>query len=113
MNQYLCVQYEGTYCDPLAEVGVLEGTIIPPTTCGDYTFDVCPDECATVTRNNLASLAGCCGREFVRGGYVLSTEVTELCGIHVDSLCSGSARLTAFIFLAVAMVATIAIGLFQ
>ncbi len=100
LNQYWCVQYEGTYCEPLVQVGVLEGTLMQPTTCGNYTFDVCPDECATVTRNNLASL-GCCGREILRGGYFLSTETAELCGIDVDLLCSGSARLTASIFGAV------------
>ncbi len=112
LNQYSCVQYEGTYCDPLVQVLALNGTLMQPTTCGDFTFDVCPDECATVTRNNLASL-GCCGRELLRGGYFLSTEMTERCGIDVDLFCSGSARLTAFLFGAVTMVAIIAIGLLQ
>ena len=42
LNQYSCVQYEGTYCEPLVQLGVLEGTLMQPTTCGDFTFDVCP-----------------------------------------------------------------------
>ncbi len=116
LNNYQCVQYEGTYCEPLVDVGLKNGTQeIITAACGDYTFDVCPDECATVTQNSLASLAGCCGREIVRGGYILSTEVTELCGIDVDSLCStsGSAKLTASIFGAVIMVTMLAIGLLQ
>ncbi len=114
LNNYQCLQYEGTYCEPLVNVGLEEGTIISSgdEACGDYTFDVCPDECATITRNEIASL-GCCGREIVRGGYFLSTETAELCGIDVDSFCSGSARLTASIFGAVTMVTMLAIGLLQ
>ncbi len=109
---YQCVQYEGTYCEPIVNIGFEEGTLTPASTgCGDYTFDVCPDECRNVTRNNIAAL-GCCGREIYRT-IVAFSNLAELCGIDIDSFCSGSARLTASLFGAVAMVAMVAIGLLQ
>ncbi len=113
-NQFQCVQYEGTYCEPLFQVGFQEGTLIEASACGETnTFDVpCPDECRNVTLNNLAVL-GCCGREVYRANSALSTNVTVLCGIDIDSFCSGSAKLTASIFGAVTMVTMLAIGLLQ
>ena len=112
-NQFQCAQYEGMYCEPLVSVGFAEGTLMDGSVCDDYTFDVCSDECRNVTLNNLAVL-GCCGRKLYRDYVFISTNATELmCGIDIDSFCSGSARLTASLFGAVIMVTMVAIGLLQ
>ena len=83
LNQFSCLQFNGTYCRPMAGIVRVQGNLMSDEPCGNYTFDTCPEACRNVIMNNVERL-GCCGNIIANSGFFAEPEAFALCGIDLD-----------------------------
>ena len=87
LTLHQCLQYNGTYCYPRFRMESQQGNFQrSDESCGNFTFNVCSDQCQEDTQHNIGIL-GCCGTAIANSGFFGEPEAFALCGIDLNA-CS-------------------------